>query len=39
MPLGSLAAGDTMRARFGVFLTFRDGRILRQHNYDCFDPF
>lgn len=36
--LGSLAAGDQMRARFAVFLTFRDGKIARQHNYDCFDP-
>jgi ketosteroid isomerase-like protein len=39
IPLGSLAAGDDMRARFGVFLDFRDGRIAAQRNYDCFDPF
>ncbi|HEX2207881.1 MAG TPA: nuclear transport factor 2 family protein [Longimicrobium sp.] len=39
IPLGSLAAGDTMRARFGVFLDVRDGRIAAQRNYDCFDPF
>jgi ketosteroid isomerase-like protein len=39
IPLGSLAAGDAMRARFGVFLDFRDGRISAQRNYDCFDPF
>jgi hypothetical protein len=25
-------------ARFAIFLTFRDGKIVRQHNYDCFDP-
>jgi ketosteroid isomerase-like protein len=37
--VGSLAAGAEMRARFGVFLTFRDGRIVSQRNYDCFDPF
>ena len=24
---------------FGVFLTFRDGLIIRQRNYDCFQPF
>lgn len=36
--VGSLAAGDTMRARFAVFLTFRDGKIAAQRNYDCFDP-
>ena len=25
--------------RFGVFLTFRDGLIVQQRNYDCFEPF
>lgn len=39
IPLGTLAAGDVMRARFGVFLDFRDGLIAAQRNYDCFDPF
>jgi ketosteroid isomerase-like protein len=39
VPVGKLAPGDTMRAEFGVFLTFRDGRICSQRNYDCFDPF
>jgi ketosteroid isomerase-like protein len=37
--VGTLAPGDEMRAHFGVFLTFRDGLITRQRNYDCFDPF
>ena len=39
VPVGSLPAGGTLRASFGVFLTFREGRILSQHNYDCFEPF
>jgi len=39
MPIGSLPAGGVMRARFGVFIEFRDGRIIAQRNYDCFDPF
>jgi uncharacterized protein YceH (UPF0502 family) len=39
VPVGSLPAGGEMRANFGVFLQFREGRIVRQHNYDCFDPF
>lgn len=39
VPIGSLGAGDTMRARFAVFLTLRDGKIVSQRNYDCFDPF
>ena len=33
-----LPAGGTMRARFAVFLEFEDGKIARQRNYDCFDP-
>lgn len=36
--IGSLAPGDEMRARFAVFLEFRDGKIARQRNYDCFEP-
>ncbi len=39
VPLGKLQAGDTLRARFAVFLTFRDGLIVSQRNYDCFEPF
>lgn len=39
IPIGSLPAGGEMRAHFGVFLDFRDGRIAAQRNYDCFDPF
>jgi ketosteroid isomerase-like protein len=38
IPLQNLAAGDKMRARFAVFLEFRDGKIVAQRNYDCFDP-
>ncbi len=36
--MGSLPAGGTMRAHFGVFLYFRDGKIAGQRNYDCFEP-
>jgi len=39
IPLRSIPVGGTMKAHFGVFLTFRDGLISKQHNYDCFDPF
>jgi ketosteroid isomerase-like protein len=35
---GPFAAGQALRARFALFLEFRDGRIVRQRNYDCFDP-
>jgi ketosteroid isomerase-like protein len=39
IPFGSIHAGGEMRARFAVFLEFRDGKIVRQRNYDCFEPF
>lgn len=39
VPLGGLAAGDSMRARCAIFLEFRDGRIVTQQNYDCFEAF
>lgn len=35
---GTLAVGSEMRAHFAVFLEFRDGWIVAQRNYDCFDP-
>src|SRR5262249_7592955 len=35
---GPFSAGQQLRARFAVFMEFRDGRIVRQRNYDCFDP-
>src|SRR5687768_1459071 len=39
VPFGSLPAGGALRAHFGVFLDFRDGKIVGQRNYDCFEPF
>ena len=39
IPVASLPAGGEMRANFAMFLEFRDGRIARQRNYDCFQPF
>jgi ketosteroid isomerase-like protein len=36
---GTLAPGDTMTAHLGMFLTWRDGKIVSQRNYDCFEPF
>lgn len=38
IPVGPLPAGAEMRGRFACFLEFRDGRIVAQRNYDCFDP-
>jgi ketosteroid isomerase-like protein len=36
VPFGSIPAGGQMRAFFAVFLEFREGKIIRQRNYDCF---
>ena len=38
VPIGELPAGGEMRARFAVFLEYRDGKIAAQRNYDCFEP-
>ncbi len=37
--LGTLPIGGELRAHFAVFLEFRDGKIVTQHNYDCFEEF
>lgn len=29
----------TFRARFAFFIELKDGKIVAQRNYDCFDPF
>jgi ketosteroid isomerase-like protein len=33
-----LPAGQTMTARFAMFFEMRDGKIARDHTYDCFEP-
>jgi ketosteroid isomerase-like protein len=35
----NLAAGHEMKAFVAMFLTFRDGQIVSQRNYDCYPPF
>lgn len=39
VPLGKLGPGETMTAHCGFFFRIEDGRIVAQHNYDCFEPF
>lgn len=39
IPLGSIPAGGQMTAHFAQIFEFKDGRIYRQRNYDCFEPF
>jgi len=34
-----LPAGGEMKAFVAMFLTFRDGKIVSQRNYDCYPPF
>jgi len=38
VPVDSLPADSEMRAHVSLWLEFRDGKIARQHNYDCYDP-
>ena len=39
VPVMNLPAGAEMKANVAMFLTFRDGRIVSQRNYDCYPPF
>jgi ketosteroid isomerase-like protein len=34
---GTIPAGGQMKAFLAVFLDFRDGKIIKQRNYDCFE--
>ena len=36
---GTLRDGRTMRAQFCTILELRDGKVWRQEQYDCFEPF
>ncbi len=38
IPFGSIAAGGQMRCHSGMFLEFREGKVVSQRNYDCFEP-
>lgn len=37
--LGKLKAGDEMKAYFAQFFEFRNNKIIKQRNYDCFENF
>jgi ketosteroid isomerase-like protein len=37
-PLGDLPAATELKARVALFLEMRNGRILRQRAYRCFEP-
>ena len=38
VPVDTLPADSEMRAHLSIWLEFRDGKICRQRNYECFDP-
>jgi ketosteroid isomerase-like protein len=38
IPFQSIPAGGQMRAHFATFLQFKEGKIIHQRNYDCYDP-
>jgi ketosteroid isomerase-like protein len=39
VPVMNLPAGSELKAYVVMFLTFRDGKIISQRNYDCYPPF
>ena len=39
IPIGNIEAGGQMTAYFAQIFEFKDGKIFRQRNYDCFEPF
>jgi ketosteroid isomerase-like protein len=38
IPALGLPAGGEMKAHFAMFIEVRGGKIWRQRNYDCFEP-
>ncbi len=39
IPIGNIKAGGQMKAHFAQIFEFKDGKIFRQRNYDCFEAF
>jgi hypothetical protein len=39
VPMGNIPAGGQMKAYFAQFYEFKEGKIFKQRNYDCFEPF
>ena len=39
IPVGKLKPGDEMKAWFAQIYEFKNGKIFRQRNYDCFENF
>lgn len=39
IPIGNIPKGGKMIAHFAQFFEYKDGKIIKQRNYDCFEPF
>jgi hypothetical protein len=39
IPVGETPPGRELKAYFAVFLEFNGSKIVKQRNYDCFEPF
>ncbi|MGZ3778249.1 MAG: nuclear transport factor 2 family protein [Mucilaginibacter sp.] len=39
VPMVNIPVGGQMKAYFAQFYEFKDGKIFKQRNYDCFEPF
>lgn len=39
IPIGNIPAGGQMVAHFAQIFEFKEGKIYRQRNYDCFESF
>lgn len=37
--IGKIQPGGQMTAYFAQFFEFEDGKVIKQRNYDCFEPF
>jgi ketosteroid isomerase-like protein len=38
VPFQTIPKGGQMRAHFAAFLGCKDGKIVSQRNYDCYEP-
>ena len=38
LAFGNLSVGSQMRAHSAMFFQFKDGKVISQRNYDCFEP-
>lgn len=39
IPIGHTTPGGTITAHIAMVLEFENGKIIRQRNYDCYEPF